>query len=199
MKNSLGHTAVMYNRYTRFLGALLTVILFATSFAMSVEKLNLRSTESFVILGQSAITGTTNSAISGNVGLSPAAGSYITGFQGSNVKGTIYVIFGSGGHSGSVEDDSRLTTAINDFSTAYTDATARSADFTNTGASVNIGGMSLGPGVYKFIYAASISGSDLTLSGNSTDVWIFQKGSTLTVGADIHIILSGGAQASNIF
>jgi hypothetical protein len=63
----------------------------------------------------------------------------------------------------------------------------------------NLGGLTLGPGLYKFTSGAKLSGSDLTLTGSASDVWIFQIASTLTVADGIHVVLAGGAQASNIF
>jgi hypothetical protein len=41
--------------------------------------------------------------------------------------------------------------------------------------------------------------TDVTLSGGANDVWIFQIAQTLTVSSAANIILSGGAQANNIF
>ena len=41
-----------------------------------------------------------------------------------------------------------LTTAIGDMQTAFTDAAGRAASVTELGAG-NIGGMTIGPGVYK--------------------------------------------------
>jgi len=41
--------------------------------------------------------------------------------------------------------------------------------------------------------------TDVTLSGGPDDVWIFQIAQTLTVGNGVHVTLSGGAQAKNIF
>jgi hypothetical protein len=64
----------------------------------------------------------------------------------------------------------------------------------------NLGGLTLSNGgLYKFTGAALISGSDLTLTGSATNVWIFQIASELTVDNGIQVILAGNAQASNIF
>jgi hypothetical protein len=41
--------------------------------------------------------------------------------------------------------------------------------------------------------------TDVTLSGNTNDVWIFQIAQNLTVSSAARIILSGGAQPANIF
>ena len=41
--------------------------------------------------------------------------------------------------------------------------------------------------------------TDLTLAGSPDDVWIFQIAQTLDLAAGMKILLSGGAQAKNIF
>jgi hypothetical protein len=95
-----------------------------------------------------------------------------------------------------------LTRAQGDLTTAYNDAAGRTpvptGPFLNPGSG-DMSGLNLSPGLYKFTSGASISGSDLTLTGTASDVWIFQIASTLTVGNGIHVVLAGGAQASNIF
>ena len=202
MKNSFtAHSSDMCCWYTRFLGMMCIVALLTVSSAFSIPILNLRSTYNFTILAGAAITGIPPVSVTGDVGLSPAAGSYITGFDGSNVSGTLYVVDASG-PVGSVIDATLLQTAKSDLTTAYNDAAGRTpvptGSFLNPGAG-NIGGMDLAPGLYKFTSDAAITGANVTFTGNSTDVWIFQIASSLNVGSDIHIILAGGAQASNIF
>jgi hypothetical protein len=95
-----------------------------------------------------------------------------------------------------------LTQAQGDLTTAYNDAAGRTpvptGTFLNPGSG-NAGGLTLVPGLYKFTSGAMISGSDLTLTGGASDVWIFQIASTLTVADGISVVLAGGAQASNIF
>jgi hypothetical protein len=41
--------------------------------------------------------------------------------------------------------------------------------------------------------------SDITLIGNSTDVWIFQVAETFNMSSVARINLAGGAKAENIF
>jgi hypothetical protein len=41
--------------------------------------------------------------------------------------------------------------------------------------------------------------ADVTLSGGENDVWIFQMSGDLTVSSAVKVILSGGAQAKNVF
>src|SRR5690606_38985429 len=57
----------------------------------------------------------------------------------------------------------------------------------------------LAPGLYKSTSTLEISSGDLTLAGPADGVWIFQVASTFTTTAGRQIILSGGAQAKNIF
>jgi hypothetical protein len=106
------------------------------------------------------------------------------------------------GPSGSVPAATMLTTAQKDLTIAYNDAEGRipvpTGPFLNPGAG-NIGGLVLVPGLYKFSSGALISGSDVTLKGSATDIWIFQITFDLTVGSGIQVILAGDAQAANIF
>ena len=84
--------------------------------------------------------------------------------------------------------------------TAYTDAAGRRLpDFINLGAG-NISGLTLRPGLYKWGTGVQIkNAARVTLAGGPNDVWIFQIAQDLTVGNDAQVILSGGAQAKNIF
>ncbi|OGS34750.1 MAG: hypothetical protein A2293_03585, partial [Elusimicrobia bacterium RIFOXYB2_FULL_49_7] len=162
---------------------------------------DLLSTSHFAVLAGSLVSNIPTSAITGDVGLSPAAGSNITGFGLTEVTGTLFTVDASG-PAGSVAAAADLTTAQGDLTIAYNDAAGRTpvptGEFLNPGTG-NIGGMTLVAGLYKFTSGVEITGSDLTLTGNETDVWIFQIASTLTVGNGIQVILAGGANARNIF
>jgi hypothetical protein len=82
--------------------------------------------------------------------------------------------------------------------TAYTDAAGRSLNaITELGAG-NIGGLTLAPGLYKWGTSLTIP-TDVTLSGGANDVWIFQIAQNLNISSAKKVILSGGAQPSNIF
>ena len=165
--------------------------------------LNLLSTANFAILAGAEITNVPTSTVIGDIGASPSAGAAITGFELTEVEGTIYVVDATYPLANvAVIDTSRLTAAKNDLTIAYNDAAGRTpiptGDFLNPGAG-NLGGMTLGPGLYKFTDAVLISGADLTLRGNARGVWIFQIATALTVANDIHVNLAGGAQAANVF
>jgi hypothetical protein len=91
-----------------------------------------------------------------------------------------------------------LTTAVSDMQTAYTDAAGRTLpDHTELGSG-NIGGMTLFPGLYKWSTDVTIP-TDVTLSGSANDVWIFQIAGNLSIAGAKSVLLSGGAQARNIF
>jgi len=201
MKKFISITTNICNKYIRNIVAIFIVSAIATSVALSIPPVNLGSTSNFVVLAGAGITGIPPVAITGDVGLSPAAGSFIAGFDGSNVTGTLYVVDASG-PAGSVVNSILLQTAKSDLTIAYNDAAGRTpvptGPFLNPGSS-NIGGLNLVAGLYKFTSACDITGSDVTLTGSATDVWIFQIGTALNVGSGIKVTLSGGALASNIF
>ena len=82
--------------------------------------------------------------------------------------------------------------------TAYTDAAGRAIPTATELGAGNIGGMTLAPGLYKWSTGLLIP-TDVTLSGGANDVWIFQIAGDLTLSNGIHVVLSGGAQAKNIY
>jgi len=182
----------------------LVVVLIMTSCwcvgAAGPAPVNLGSAAHFTILSGAAITTTGGGIINGDVGASPISGSAIH-LTRAQVNGVIYTVDASG-PTGSVIDPDLLLTAKGDLTTAFNDAAGRtpvpSGPFLNPGAG-NIGGMNLIPGLYKFTSTALITGADLTLTGGSEDVWIFQIAADLDVGSTIQVILAGGAQARNIF
>jgi len=162
----------------------------------ALQVVNLGVSGEFVILSKSGITDVPTSDITGDIGTSPITGAAI-GVTCPEVAGTIYEV-DAAGPACAVTDASRLTTAVGDMQTAYTDAAGRSnPDFLNLGAG-ELGGLTLTPGLYKFTTAVTIS-TDVTLKGGPNDVFIFQIPGTLTMSSAVIITLSGGVQAKNIF
>merc|ERR1712166_810308 len=93
---------------------------------------------------------------------------------------------------------SKMTTAISDMETAYTDAAGRvNPDELDLGAGI-IQGMTLKPGLYKWGSNVGFT-SSLTFDGTATDVWILQMTGDPTVGAGAIVTLKNGAKAENIF
>jgi hypothetical protein len=149
-----------------------------------------------VILAESAITNVPSSAVTGNVGLSPATGAGI-GLTCVEVTGVINSVDAAGPLPCRVTNPVGLTAAIGDKGLAYTDATGRAPDYTELGGG-NIGGLNLGPATYKWGTGVLIP-ANLTLTGGANDVWIFQIAQGLTVSSGVQIILAGGALPQNIY
>jgi hypothetical protein len=163
---------------------------------------NLGTAGKYVILAKSGISTIPTSAVTGNLGVSPAAASYITGFSltadSTNVFSTSPQVTGSVFASDySAPTPSNLTTAIGDMQIAFTDAAGRAPSVTELGGG-NIGGMTLTAGVYKWGTGLLIP-TDVTLTGSATDVWIFQIGQDLTMSSATKILLTGGAVPKNVF
>tara|TARA_R110002050_G_scaffold2220_6_gene13391 strand:+ start:5044 stop:5856 length:813 start_codon:yes stop_codon:yes gene_type:complete len=166
---------------------------------------NLRTSGDYVILAGSGISNNPTTAITGNIGLSPAAGSFITGFSliytsgdqqatSSQITGNVYA------SDYASPTPSNLTSAQSNLTIAYNDAAGRTS--TNiVGLSGNIGGLTLTPGLYKSSGSLEISSGDLTFDakGNSAAVFIIQIASTFSTNSGRKVILSGGAKAANIF
>ena len=162
-----------------------------------MKSVNLGVAGDFVILSKSGVTDVSPSVITGNVGSSPITGAAIL-VTCPEVSGVIYSVNAAGPLPCRVINPGMLTTAVLDMQTAYTYAAGRpNPNFFNLGAG-NIGGLTLTNGLYKWTSNVIIP-SNVTLSGSSSDVWIFQVAGTLTMSSAVNIILSGGAQAKNIF
>jgi hypothetical protein len=196
MKNTFVNKNKNFNVRGLLIGFAMAVMFPRPDAIAQQAPVNLLSTSRFAILAATEITDVPTSAMTGDVGLSPAARSYISGLTSPEVVGSIYAA--SDGGATAV----MLTKAQGDLTIAYNDAAGRTpvptGPFLNPGSG-NLSGLNLAPGLYKFTSGALISGSDLTLTGSATNVWIFQIASTLIVDPGIHVNLAGGAQASNIF
>lgn len=86
----------------------------------------------FAILAESAITNVPTSAITGDVGLSPATGAGI-GLTCAQVTGITYDVNNTGPLPCTVVDPVRLTASVSAKATAYTDANSRAPDYTELG------------------------------------------------------------------
>jgi hypothetical protein len=128
---------------------------------------NLGAAARFAILSKSGITDVPTSAVTGRVGTSPITGA-ADHLSCAEVTGWIFSV----------------------------DAAGPAPNVTGLGAG-NIGGLTIGPGVYKWGTGVLIP-SDVTLQGSTTDTWIFQISQNLRIDAGKHVILKGGARARNI-
>jgi hypothetical protein len=165
-----------------------------------------------IINGDIGTTATGNSSITGfheKTGLLLADDHYTDtlGANSGEVTGLIYTcaVSTTGDESGAVNsaECALATQARLDAQTAYLALAAMPSDGVLAG---NLAGTTINPGVYTNASAVLIQGGDLTLDaqGDANAVFVFQIGSTLTVGGPgvafpQSIILAGGAQAKNIF
>jgi len=160
-------------------------------------RVDLNSASSFAVLTKSGVTDVPASVITGDVGSSPITGA-ADKLTCAEVTGKSYSVDAAGPLPCRITDPTLLTTAVKDMMTAYTDATGRTLPTaTNLGAG-EIGGLTIAPGLYKWGTGVSIS-KDVTLSGGPNDVWIFQIAQTLNQASATKVVLSGGAQAKNVF
>jgi hypothetical protein len=164
---------------------------------------NLGTAGNYVILAKTGVSTTGTTAVVGNIGVSPVAASYITGFSliadSTNVFSTSAVVTGKlYAADYAAPAPAALTTAVSDMETAFIDAAGRTTpDFIELGAG-DISGLELVPGLYKWGTGVSIT-NGVTISGGANDIWIFQIAGDLLVNNSTIVNLSGGAQAKNIF
>ncbi len=168
-------------------------------------QINLGTAADFSILTKSGISTTGITSVGGNIGVSPASSTAITGF------GLIMDASGQFSHTpivtGSVfaadysaPTPAKMTTAVNDMQTAFTTANGLvvPAPIVDLYAG-DISGRILPPGLYKWSTGVLISNAGVTLTGGPNDTWVFQIAQNLTVNNSAIVTLQGGAQAKNIF
>ena len=166
--------------------------IFALTGSAYGQAVSLGQAYDFAILSASELTNTGLTVVNGDVGLSPSIDN--TGFTFSIpagpgiVNGTVYY------------NDSTAQTVRANVQSAY-DTLAGLAFDTNL-TDVNLGGLTLEAGVYRFNSSAQLTGV-LTLDTGSDPnaVFVFQIGSTLTTApnASIVVIGAGAGTAPNIF
>jgi len=186
--------------------ALAALALVGTVFApaaSAAQTVQLGTAAPFAVLAGTAVTDVPTSAITGDVGLSPAAGSNYAGLTQAEVTGTIYST-NAAGPAGSVDDPSLLTSAKNDLTTAYVAAAGEVPTTTFTTTDNQLGGQTLTPGVYAFGHAATANltaASPLVLNGEGdvNAVFVFQASSDLVTASNSVVQLENGAQACNVF
>lgn len=178
------------------LGLLLVSLGGSVAYAAGPAPVNLRSAGSFAILSKAGVTNVPTSAVTGDVGASPITGAAIH-LTCREVIGNIYSVNAAGPLPCRIINATKLSTAVSDMQTAYTDAAGRPATVTELGAG-NIGGRILAPGVYKWSSNVTIP-TDVTFSGRAHDVWILQIAGNLELANARKVLLRGGALPHNIF
>jgi hypothetical protein len=141
------------------------------------------------------------SVITGDIAVSPIASGALTGFSltmdPSNQFATSTQVTGKMFAADyAAPTPARLTSAVLDMEAAYRDAFARTTTRGNSGG--DIGGQTFYPGVYTFIVGISIT-ADITFDGGPDDVLIIKTSAGMAQTAGTSVLLSGCAQAKNIF
>jgi hypothetical protein len=178
-------------RFQRRIGTALAAWLAALAWlaggagAASPSPVELGAAEGFAVLGASTVTSTGATAITGDLGVSP--GTAVTGFAPDGA-GTITGTLHAGGPVAAA--------AHADLALAYGVAAARQT----TAPLPAITTQELGPGVYEAGDAMTLDGTlTLDAAGDPDAAFFFKAGSTLTTAANSSVVLTGGAQACNVF
>jgi hypothetical protein len=166
---------------------------------------NLNSVARFGIIAGVGVSNNAGPSVINNmdVGISPGALTSVTGFPPATiVNGAIYAADAGGAVT------AMLIQAQTDLTNAYNFAAAATLPAPALAPS-DLGGKTLAPGIYYSTSTMLLQNGNLTLDaqGDINAVWIFQVGSSFTsVGISPYpsstggnVILSGGAQAKNVF
>jgi hypothetical protein len=164
------------------LGLAALVLLIWPATALAATDPGLASAGNFGVLSGAGLTNTGPSWVTGAIG---ASGAGITGFP-PGTSGPKHI------------GDSAFTTAETDLTAAY-GAAVQPCTANYTG--VNLGGLTLGPGVYCQTTAPTLTG---TLTLNGSGIYIFLIGTTaapttLVTASGSRVILIGGAQPCQVF
>lgn len=156
------------------------------------QTISLGAAQDFTIVSSAGITNSGLTVITGDVALSPIT--TITGF-------TFSTLSGAGVVTGAVHyNDALAIQAQSDALSAYNTIAGLTPTSDKTG--VDLGGLTLTPGIYHFNTSAGLTGT-LTLDtlGDPNAVFVFQIGSTLTTAAGSSIIVTGAGTVSdpNVF
>jgi len=143
---------------------------------------SLGAAASFGVLAGQSVSNSGATTINADLGIWP--GNTLTGAP--TVTGTTHL------------GDTTAQNAQGALTAAYNEAAGRAAGSTIAG---DLGGLTLSPGVRKSTSTLEITSADVTLDGggNPNAVFIFQIASSFTVDVGRSVILSNGAQPSNVF
>jgi len=169
---------IMSQNKIMFVGALIAASLSIHATQASVD---LGTSASFAVMGGAGVTNTGGTYVRGDMGAFPTVA--ITGFYGTTSNEGPGVVVGNIYQGGAVAEQAQA-----DAQAAYNHLQGLLATQDLTG--MDLGGMTLNPGVYKFDTSAQLTGT-LVLDGSGT--YVFQIGSTLNAAGDSAVDYINGA------
>ena len=178
----------VYARLGAVACALVLLSLILVRGASAQTFVDLETATDFAVLAGTTITNTGATTIDGDVGVSP--GTAVTGFVPPPHSVTLTP--GSTLHL----NDAVAIQAQTDLTAAYLDAEGQGPPTT---IATELGGQILTSGVYDSAAGTFGITGTLILVGDADDVFIFQMESTLTTASGSSVLLTGGAQACNVF
>jgi hypothetical protein len=168
---------------------------FMTNATPCILPVNLRSLSTFVAVAGAGLTNSNTAGVTtlnGDVGLSPTATCLGDGLPCSatdpTINGTLYANDPAG----------KASTAKADLVSAYNDAAGRPPGTVEA----DLSGLVLPPGIYtsgSTMMIATNGVLTLDAQGDPNAVWIFQIGTSLTVGTSAQVKLVNGGRAANVF
>jgi hypothetical protein len=162
-------------------------LLVVTGTAHAATPISLGAADSFAVLANTAITNTGATTITGDIG---ASSNSITG------PGTIVLTPPSQNHG----NDAATGDAHGGLTAAFTAAGAQGMGADVGTASLSLQSQPMQPGVYSSASDLDLTGQITLDGGGSYDsVFIFRAGQALTTAPASEVLLTGGAQACNVF
>ena len=177
----------MKRKYFIFLGIVAFVTLLYAPIVLATPILG--SAQSFAVLGASGVTNVGSTTIYGSVGVYP--GSSITGFPpGIVTGGVIYP------NPPPAPSDQAQIDALNAYNIM------KILPYTDDKTGVDLGGLTLTPGVYYFATTASLTGTlalTLDFASDPDGAFVFQVGTALTTGSSTAVNVINGGPESGVY
>jgi len=163
----------------KYISTLVSLVALVTP---GLTQINLRTAATFGALSVTGITNVGLSIVTGDMGSSGAA---LTGFPPGIATGTTGL-----GTPATIQGRADAVTAFNEGS-----------ELTGTNpVNTALSGATLLPGVYTYSSSVGLTGTlTLDAAGNTSAIWVFQIGTTITTAAASTIVLINGGSACNVF